>query len=97
MNRQDFTEKMSTYFDPMQVKALADYAEKLQGLARYGSLGSMTGFDYICIRFAEEASKGYTWLVQYAADIIGEREVVENMPDFDGLYTDINRWISDVL
>ena len=35
MNRQDFTEKMSTYFDPMQVKALADYAEKLQGLARY--------------------------------------------------------------
>ena len=89
MNRQDFTEKMSAYFDPMQVKALADYAEKLQGLARYGSLGSMTGFDYICIRFAEEASKGYTWLVQYAADIIGEREVMENMPDFDRLSADI--------
>lgn len=89
MNRQDFTEKMSTYFDSMQVKALADYAEKLQGLAKYGSIGSMTGFDYICIRFAEEASKGYTWLVQYAADIIGEREVMENMPDFDRLSADI--------
>ena len=89
MNRQGFTEKMSTYFDPMQVKALADYAEKLQGLAKYGSLGSMTGFDYICIRFAEEASKGYTWLVQYAADIIGEREVMENVPDFDKLSADI--------
>lgn len=89
MNRQNFMEKMSTYFDPMQVKTLADYAEKLQGLAKYGSLGSMTGFDYICIRFAEEASKGYTWLVQYAADIIGEREVVENMPDFDRLSADI--------
>lgn len=89
MNRQSFTEKMFKYFDHVQVKTLADYAEKLHGFAKYGSLGSMTGFDYICIRFAEEASKGYTWLVQYAADIIGEREVMENMPDFDKLMEDI--------
>lgn len=89
MNRQEFTRKLTKYFLPNQVEKFADYAEKLQGLTRYGALGSMTGFDYICIRLAEEASKGIMWLVQYAADIIGEIEVLDNMPDFDKLMEDI--------
>ena len=89
MNRQDFTEKLEKYFIPHQAEKFADYAEKLHGVARYGALGSMTGFDYICIRMAEEASKGIMWLMQYAADIIGEIEVLDNMPDFDKLMEDI--------
>ena len=88
MNRQEFTEKLEKYFLPHQAEKFADYAEKLHGVARYGALGSMTGFDYICIRMAEEASKGIMWLVQYAADIIGEIEVMDNMPDFDRLMAD---------
>ena len=89
MNRQDFTEKLEKYFLSQQVKTFADYAEKLQEFTRYGALGSMTGFDYICIRMAEEAGKGIMWLMQYAADIIGEIEVLDNMPDFDKLMEDI--------
>lgn len=89
MNRQEFTEKLEKYLTPQQVAAFADYAEKLQGLAKYGSLGSMTGFDYICIRLAEEAEKGYMWLVQYSADIVGERAIMDNLPDFNKLMSDI--------
>ena len=73
MNRQDFTEKLEKYFLPHQAEKFADYAEKLHGVARYGALGSMTGFDYICIRMAEEA----------------KIEVLDNMPDFDKLMEDI--------
>ena len=89
MNRQEFTEKLEKYFTPQQVTAFADYAEKLHGLSKYGSLGSMTGFDYICIRLAEEAEKGYMWLVQYSADIVGERVIMDNLPDFNKLMEDI--------
>lgn len=89
MDRYDFVEKMEKYFSPKQVGVFADYAEKLEGMTRYGALGSMTGFDYLCIRMAEEASKGIMWVVQYAADIIGEIEVLDNMPDFDKLMEDI--------
>ena len=89
MNRQDFTEKLEKYFTPQQVAAFADYAEKLRGLTRYGALGSMTGFDYVCIRLAEEAEKGYMWLVQYSADIVGERAIMDNLPDFNKLMEDI--------
>ena len=52
MNRQEFTEKLKKYFLPHQAEKFADYAEKLHGVARYGALGSMTGFDYVCIRIA---------------------------------------------
>ena len=45
MNRQDFTEKLRKYFLPNQAEKFADYAEKLHGVARYGALRSMTGFD----------------------------------------------------
>jgi len=89
MNRQNFVKKLEKYFLPQQAEKFADYAEKLQGVARYGALGSMTGFDYVCIRLAEEASKGIMWLMQYAADILGEIEVMDNMPDFDKLMDDI--------
>lgn len=89
MNRQDFTEKLTKYFLPQQVETLANYAEKLQVHTKYGALGSMTGFDYICIRMAEEAGKGFMWLVQYVADIVGEIEVMDNFPDFDALMADI--------
>lgn len=89
MDRQDFTRKLTNYFLPNQVEKFADYAEKLQGLTRYGALGSMTGFDYICIRLAEEAEKGYMWLVQYSADIVGERAIMDNLPDFNKLMADI--------
>lgn len=89
MDRQDFTRKLTKYFLPNQVEKFADYAEKLQGLTRYGALGSMTGFDYICIRLAEEAEKGYMWLVQYSADIVGERAIMDNLPDFNKLMADI--------
>ena len=89
MNRQEFTEKLEKYFTQKQVVAFADYAEKLHGLTRYGALGSMTGFDYVCIRIAEEAEKGYMWLVQYSADIVGERAIMDNLPDFNKLMEDI--------
>jgi len=93
MNRQEFTEKLEKYFLPHQAEKFADYAEKLHGVARYGALGSMTGFDYICIRLAEEAEKGYMWLVQYSADIVGERVIMDNLPDFDKLAEDVdNEW-----
>ena len=89
MNRQDFTEKMGKYFLPHQAEKFADYAEKLHSVIKCGALRSMTGFDYLCIRMAEEASKGIMWLMQYAADILGEIEVLDNMPDFDKLMDDI--------
>lgn len=93
MNRQEFTEKLEKYFLPHQAEKFADYAEKLHGVARYGALGSMTGFDYVCIRIAEEAEKGYMWLVQYSADIVGERAIMDNLPDFDKLAEDVdNEW-----
>ena len=93
MNRQEFTEKLEKYFLPHQAEKFADYAEKLHGVARYGALGSMTGFDYVCIRLAEEAEKGFMWLVQYSADIVGERAIIDNLPDFDKLAEDVdNEW-----
>jgi hypothetical protein len=93
MNRQEFTEKLEKYFLPHQAEKFADYTEKLHGVARYGALGSMTGFDYVYIRIAEEAEKGYMWLVQYSADIVGERVIMDNLHDFDKLAEDVdNEW-----
>lgn len=88
MTRQDFTDKMQKYFTTEQTEKLAAYCEKLDGMVKYGAIGDMNGYSFMCIRMAEEADKGIMWLATYVEDIIGDVKHDE-IPDLEQMMADM--------
>lgn len=89
MDRQDFYNKLSPYFKMEQIDKLAAYAERLDNSVKYGAIGEMNGYSFLCIRMLEEANKGITWLVTFIEDIIGEVEYREDFPALEQMIKDM--------
>ena len=89
MDRQDFYNKLSPYFKMEQIDKLAAYAERLDDSVKYGAIGEMNGYSFLCIRMLEEANKGITWLVTFIEDIIGEVEYREDFPALEQMIKDM--------
>ena len=89
MSKQEFYDKLNPYFKADQIDKLAKYAENLDNTVKYGAIGEMNGYSFLCIRMQEESAKGILWLTTFIEDIIGEIRYKEDFPALEQMMEDM--------